>query len=95
MSRDILDALAALRAAFIRERINPPSAIHLPTHEDGMRFLAGVAQMNIFVCAGDSRLGKPVETADGGVYMEVEVFGMAVRWPANRYATPDGKWSYV
>jgi hypothetical protein len=33
--------------------------------------------------------------ANGSAYMQLEVMGMKVRWPANRLATPDGRWSYV
>lgn len=90
---DIFDAFARVRVAFKAANLNPPAAIHLPTREDGMRLLSVVAQQP-FLVATPSRLGKPVELADGSVFMECELMGMKVRWPANRRAMPDGSWRF-
>lgn len=90
---DILDNLARVRTAFIAARLNPPAAIYLGSNEDGMRLLSAVAKHPMFM-APPSRYGCPVEFADGSVFMECELMGMRVRWPANRRARPDGSWSY-
>ena len=90
---DILDAFARVRLAFVAANLNPPAAIHLPTHEDGMRLLSVVAQQP-FLFVDPSRMGMPVETADGSVFMECELMGTKVRWPANRRAMPDGSWRF-
>jgi hypothetical protein len=95
VSRDIFDAFAHIRRAFVAANLNPPAAINLATHDDGMRLLGAAAQSSLAVYPGDPRLGTPIELADGSVFMECELFGMKVRWPANRRATPDGSWSFV
>ena len=93
---DIVDAIASFRVAFLRENLRPPTTILLEDHSEGMRFLSLWHQSSLgLYVVGDSALGKVVENADGSVYMEVEIMGMKVRWPANRYATPDGTWRYA
>ena len=93
---DLVDAIAAFRVAFLREDFKPPVVILLEDHEEGSRFLGYLRNTSTWtVLVGDQRLGKPVEMADGSVFMELEIVGMKVRWPANRYAQPDGTWSYA
>lgn len=96
MDSDILDGIASIRVAFLAANINPPTTILLKSHEEGMRFLSAVRQTSQWVAViGSPDLGRPVEMADGSAWMEVTVMGIAVRWPANRTATPDGSWSYT
>ena len=92
---DILDGMAQIRATFARANITPPTAILLASHDDGMRFLRSISQKDIVVHVGAPSLGKPMMMADGSAWMECIVMGIAVRWPANRTATPDGSWSYT
>jgi hypothetical protein len=93
---DIFDGLARVRHTFLRENLKPPTVLLLESHEEGMRFLSNVRQSDKwFVVAGSPDLGHVVEMADGSAYMQIEVMGIKVRWPANRFATPDGSWSYV
>jgi hypothetical protein len=95
MSDDIVDAIARFRVAFLRENMEPPMAIYLSTHKEGMRFLSYMCGSNFWTTmVGDPRLGQPVETADG-IYMEVEIMGMKVRWPAQRIALPSGGFKYA
>ena len=82
---DVLDGLQAMSRAFGRARLKRPTAILLESHEEGMRFLEAVQRPS----------DRVVEMADGSAWMECKVAGIAVRWPANRAATPDGNWSYV
>ena len=90
---DIIDAIAKFRVAFLRENMKPPSVILLDNHDDGMRLLSYLRDScNWAATVGSGLLGKPVEMADGSVYMEMELVGMKVRWPANHYATKDGTW---
>lgn len=91
--KDIVDAIAAFRVAFLRENMKPPSVILLESHDEGMRLLSYLRDSSNWTATLDSgMLGKPVEMADGSVYMEIELMGMKVRWPANRYATKEGTW---
>ena len=92
---DIVDAIAKFRVAFLRENMKPPTVIILPDHEEGIRFLIYLRDNSVWsVSIGSPLLGKPIEQADGSVYMEIEIMGMKVRWPANRYAMPDGSWNH-
>jgi hypothetical protein len=93
-SADLVDAIAKFRVAFLRENMKPPTTIILADHDEGMRFLSMLIQMNNWTL-DISKAGKPVEMADGSVYMEVEIMGMAVRWPANRIAMRDGSWRFA
>lgn len=93
---DILDGLAQVRATFMREDLKPPTVMLLESHEEGMRFLSNIRQSCYWVAAvGSPDLGRVVEMADGSAWMECEVMEIAVRWPANRIATSDGKWAYA
>jgi hypothetical protein len=94
--KDILDGLAQVRITFQRANLKPPTVILLEDHEEGLRFLSEIRQGgNWTSVAGSPDLGKVVEMADGSVWMECKVMGIAVRWPANRYAMPDGSWRFV
>lgn len=93
---DILDGIAKMRCAFSAANMKPPATILLESHEEGMRFLAEMRQQsNWLATVGDPSLGKPIEMADGSVWMEVKVLGVAVRWPATLYAMPDGSWRHA
>ena len=91
---NILVALHTARVAFLRANLSPPDAIILASHEDGMRFLSTVKQDNIIYSELRSPHYKPVEHPDGSVWMEVEVAGMKIRWPANRRAMETGGYRY-
>ena len=93
---DIMDGLANIRHSFLASGIEPPTTILLGTHEEGMKFLSGIRQSGILQSTlGSPQLGKPIEMADGSVWMEVKAMDIAVRWPANRHATPDGSWGWA
>ena len=91
---DILDALYAARAVFMRANLSPPDAIILASHEDGMRFMSAVKQDNIIYRVPRSPYGKPVADPNGAVWMEAEFAGMKIRWPANRRAMETGGYRY-
>lgn len=93
---DILDGLAQVRFTFMRENPKPPTVMLLESHEEGMRFLSSIRQSNHWTAVvGSPDLGRLVEMADGSAWMECKVMDIAVRWPANRVARPDGGWSYA
>ena len=95
-SHDIIDAIARFRVAFLRENMKPPTVIILPDHEEGMRLLSYLRDTSTWsVAIGSPLLGIPIESADGTAYMEIDIVGMKVRWPANKYAMPDGSWKYA
>ena len=94
--RDILDGLALAIEAFRGAGLDAPTVIMLGTHEDGMRFLSSVRQQDFWTaCHNDMSLGKEIRGLDGSVYMQVQIMGLAVRWPANRFAMPDGSFRHV
>lgn len=93
---DIMDALATVRVAFERARLEPPTVLMLGSHDEGMRFLSALRQnVTWSAVVGSEQLGRPVEMADGSMWMEMEVMEMKIRWPANWIATPDGRRGYT
>lgn len=93
---DILDGLAQVRATFLRANLKPPTVMLLESHEEGMRFLSTIRQSHHWLAVvGSPELGRVVEMADGSAWMECKVMNIAVRWPANRTARPDGGWSFT
>lgn len=93
---DIIDGLAQVRNAFMAANLAPPTVILLGSHDEGMRFISAMRQSRYWTAiVGSPELGKAVEMADGSVWMECKVLEIAIRWPANRIATPDGTWSYA
>ena len=96
MNSDILDTITKVRVAFMEANLTPPTTILLGTHDDGMRFLSAVRQSNTwFAEARSPDLGRPIEMADGSMWMEITLLGIGIRWPANKRALPDGSWSFV
>ena len=99
---DIFDGLAQVRRVFLRHELKPPTVMLLESHEEGMRFLREIRQSHTFkhrltwvASMKPPDQGCVVEMSDGSAWMECRVMGIAVRWPANRYAMPDGSWSYA
>lgn len=93
---DFLDGLAEVRLAFMRANLKPPTVMLLESHEEGMRFLSEIRQSHCWAAVvGSPDLGRVVEMADGSAWMECKVLNIAVRWPANRIAMPDGRWAFV
>lgn len=93
MSHDVLDGIALAIEAFRRANLAPPSAIYLESPEEGRNFLLALAQTNFMYLDPGSRFGTPVETASGAIYMQIKVNGIAINWPANKLANPDGSWA--
>lgn len=95
-SIDIMDGLANIRHVFISAGLEPPTTILLGTHDEGMKLLSSIRQTgNWQAIAGSPQLGKPIEMADGSVWMEIKVMDFAIRWPANKYVTHDGSWIFA
>lgn len=93
---DILDGLAQVRLSFMREDLKPPTVMLLESHEEGMRFLSNIRQSSHWTAVvGSPDLGRLVQMADGSAWMECKVMDIAVRWPANKIATPDGRWAFT
>lgn len=88
---DIIDAIANISHRFRSANLEPPAVVLLKDHEQGMRLLHALHQMPyITVPMGSDRGGKVTEHPDGSVWMEVEVYGMKLRWPAKQLAKPEG-----
>ena len=91
---DILNCIHRIRCEFQQLDLKVPAAILLGSRDDGYRFLGMLMQKQRFVIdpRGDA---APVKMADGTMWMEVKVMGIAVRWPASTYAQPNGEWYYA
>lgn len=93
---DILDVIATTHDAFRSANLEAPTVILLGSHKEGLRFLSAVRQQCRWTTMiGDPSLGRALEMADGSMWMEVKVMDIAIRWPANRIAMPDGSWRYT
>jgi hypothetical protein len=93
---DLIDSLMRISHEFRSLNLEPPSAIILADHEQGMRLLGLLHQMKYMVLTvGTERLGKPIEHPDGSVYMQIEIYGMKVQWPALKMALPDGGYAWI
>ena len=90
MSEDFFDSLHTIRATFMRAGLEPPQAIILASHEEGMRFLSAIRDSGMMVYKMPDAAYKPVEHPDGSMWMQAEFAGMKIHWPANRYATQAG-----
>lgn len=87
---DILDAVAKVRVAFMNAGMEPPEAVELKTHADGLRFLSAVRQQKYWTAvAGGPSMGVAVKIGDTH-WMQVEVFNMKIRWPAKFIDSPFG-----
>lgn len=96
LNRDIYDGIAAIRHAFMSADLKPPTVILLESHEEGVRMLSAIRQSaNWSAIIGSPDLGLETRMADGSTWMEIKIMGIAIRWPANRLALPDGSWRYV
>ena len=96
-SEDIVTELAKLCVAFRRLNLEPPEAIILKTHEDGVRLLHELTHERVMMlmCSPDGRYGRPIEHPDGSVWMEIEIYGLKIRWPANRLAMASGGYRWI
>jgi hypothetical protein len=97
---DVVDAIARIGVEFARLDLAVPAAILLKDHDQGTRLLAQLnRRFELTVSAGSDRrgwpVGWPVEHPDGSVWMEVEVFGIKVRWPAMKLAKREGGYVWV
>ena len=96
LDTDIFDGIARIRHEFLRANLKPPTVILLESHEEGMRMLSAIRQRGDWIAVvGSADLGHERQMSDGSVWMEIKVMGIAIRWPANRMAMPDGTWRHV
>ena len=92
----LLDEIAKIAYGFRVLNLEPPAAIILADHEQGMRLLGLLHQMEYMVLTvGTERLGKPIEHPDGSVYMQIELYGMKVQWPALKMALSNGGYAWA
>jgi hypothetical protein len=91
MGRDIIDALTRISAEFRSLNLDVPDAILLKTHDQGMQALCQLhRRTSLIVPMGSDRGGKVIEHPDGSAWMEVEIYGIKVRWPAVKLAKQTG-----
>lgn len=96
MADDIIDAIAKVSLSFRGAGLKPPAAILLADHREGIKLIMSLHQRaSLTVERGADRIGKPIEAPDGSVWMEIEIYGLKVRWPAERIAYPDGHSAWI
>lgn len=87
---DIVDTIARVALEFRRQDM-AIDAIVLKDHEQGMRLLHQLHQVHhLIIPINSERGGKVIEHPDGSVWMQVEVYGVKLRWPASKYAKREG-----
>jgi hypothetical protein len=88
---DFIEAVGRCVHTFKAAGFEPPDCILLKNHEQGIRMLTQLREMPTMVYrAGDPRMGKVIEHPDGSCWMQVEVYGVKIRWPAVKMALPKG-----
>lgn len=92
---DIMEMIHDIRHALLKYGMEPPEVIILKNHDQGMRLLCGISQMNYLTYGPGQTYGNPIEHPDGSVYMEMQIMGVKIRWPANRIALESGDFKWV
>src|SRR5262249_3469742 len=94
---DLITALARIRVSFKALGLPVPEAICFATPDDGLRFwkdlvASGIGYPTYHV--GNEPGVSPVEGENGRTYMQVEIYGLKVRWPAQLWNMPNGEVRY-
>ena len=93
-THDFFDSLYMVRTRFMAAGLNPPEAIVLKSHDDGMRFLSAIRDYPGMIYSMPHPAYSPIEHPDGSIWMQAEFAGMKIHWPANRIATKAGGYIY-
>lgn len=91
MNDDIFETINTIHIAFHKAGLESPTTILLKTPEERMKILAALSQEETFF----PRPVKEVKMMDGSTWMEVNVLNISVRWPATKYACPDGSFRWA
>ena len=87
----ILDAIEVLSQAFRSGALQPPAMLTLADAEQGRHLVLAIKQqLGRAVRLPDDAV-LPTIDADGSTWIEAQVRGILVRWPATRGATPGGQ----
>lgn len=89
----IQELVRKMRRDWVRLSLSPPAVIILEDHDQGMSLLCELKETNRLVYQPGA-WGTPVEHPDGSVWMEIEIEGMKVRWPAMQYAKHGGGYTF-
>ena len=86
-----LEAVEALSSAFQSAAVQPPAMLTLADAEQGRQLVQAIKQqLGRAVCLPDDAV-LPVTDSDGSTWMEAQVRGIVVRWPATRGVTFTGQ----
>ncbi len=85
----MVNVIREMLHGFAAQGFEAPEALILKSHKDGMWLLRSILKTKHFRYVPGG-YGKPVEHPDGSVWMEIEVQGLKVRWPALKYAQESG-----
>lgn len=93
---DIVAVMARISHEFQQLGLAVPEAILLKNREEGMHFCYQLQKHTKFwLPRNDAGVGKSVEHPDGSVWMEAEVYGIKVRWPAEKMALRSGGYVFI
>lgn len=89
---DIFEVIAKMAHDFKSAGLEPPECVVLKSHDEGVRLMSALHQRRFMTFqAGDPRsAGRPIEHPDGSCFMECEIYGIKVRWPAVKFALKNG-----
>lgn len=85
----MIDAIYHLGRVFRENGLEEPEAIHLSNSEQGHRFMYYITKNTLSLDPCWEPRGKHVIFA-GEDWLEIEVTGLKVRWPAQFYMKPSG-----
>ena len=91
MNDEIFDAIQTIHIAFRKVGLESPTAILLKSPGEGREFLS----MFDLTDSAYPRPLKEVKMMDGSTWIEVNVLNIAVRWPATKFACPDGSFRWA
>ena len=87
----ILEAIEVLSHAFRSAAVQPPAKLTLADAEQGQQLVLAIKQqLGRAVCLPDDAV-LPAIDPDGSTWMEAQVRGIVVRWPAMRGVTLTGR----
>ena len=87
----ILEAIEVMSRAFQSAAVQPPAKLTLATPEQGRQLVLAIKQqLGRAACLPDDAVLPEIDP-DGSTWMEAQVRGIVVRWPATRGVTATGR----
>lgn len=91
----IFEVVDRLAHGFKSLGLEVPDCVLLKSHDEGMQLISMLHHQRLFYTAGDPRFGKPIEHPDGSCWMQAEIYGIKIRWPAMKMSLPKGRYVWT